>query len=259
MNASRRDVINATMTSAQMTSTVAEVFEFEHEEIVERLIIRFVHYTSGGNVTWKALPKAKTIAGISIQGKGDDIQRPLTVGNLVLQVQWKKGDKVMEDVNCNSEFMLEHMDSIGEAIRKSHNWIPAREPIYLIMDNAGGHGTNDAIEQYVGTLWQRYSVKIIHQVARGPEMNLLDLGAWMSLQSAVEKHFRGSRNDVKALVPKVEEAWSQYDSSVFHSIFGRWLKVLQLVIADKGDNSLVNSHRGMLFSAVDTEPNAVDE
>jgi hypothetical protein len=119
--------------------------------------------------------------------------RPLTVGNLVLQVQWKKGDKVMEDVNCNSEFMLEHMDSIGKAIRKSHDWIPAKEPIYLIMDNAGGgHGTNDAIEQYVGVLWQRYSVKIIHQVARGQEMNLLDFGAWMSLQSAVENTFEAA-------------------------------------------------------------------
>jgi hypothetical protein len=80
----------------------------------------------------------------------------------------------MEDVNCNSEFMLEHMDSIGKAIRESHHWIPAEEPIYLIMDNAGGHGTNDAIEQYVSALWQSYSVKIIHQVDRGPEMNLLD-------------------------------------------------------------------------------------
>jgi hypothetical protein len=82
-----RDVIDATMTAAQMTAKVAEAFDFEHEEIVERLIIHYVHYTSGGNLTWKELPKTRTVAGISIRGKDDDIHRPLTVGNLVLQVQ----------------------------------------------------------------------------------------------------------------------------------------------------------------------------
>jgi hypothetical protein len=38
-----RDVIDATMTAAQMTVTVAEEIELEHEDIVERLIIRYVH------------------------------------------------------------------------------------------------------------------------------------------------------------------------------------------------------------------------
>jgi hypothetical protein len=90
-------------------------------------------------------------------------------------------------------------------------------------------------------------------------MNILDLGAWMSLQSAVEKHFRGSRNDVKALVAKIEETWSLYNSSVFQCIFERWVKVLQLVIDDNGDNNLVDSHRGVLFSAADNGPNADDD
>jgi hypothetical protein len=64
---------------------------------------------------------------------------------------------------------------------------------------------------------------------------------------------------VKALVAKVEETWSSYDSSVFQRIFERWVKVLQLVIIDDGDNNLVDSHRGALFSAVDNEPNADDD
>ena len=83
----------------------------------------------------------------------------------------------------------------------------------------------------------------------------------MSLQSAVEKHFRGNRNDVPALVKKIEETWSLYDSAVFRRIYERWIKVLQLVIDDKGDNNLVDSHRGKLFSAASTgaeDPHAVD-
>jgi hypothetical protein len=118
-----RDVVDASMTAAQMTVTVAKAFDFENQEITKRLVIRYIHYTTGGKVTWKELPKAKSVAGISIRGKGDVTQRPLTVDDLVFQVQWKKGDKVMEDVNCNSEFMLKHMNTIGKAIRDSHHCI----------------------------------------------------------------------------------------------------------------------------------------
>jgi hypothetical protein len=77
---------------------------------------------------------------------------------------------------------------------------------------------------------------------------LLDLGIWMSLQSAVEKHFHGTRNDAKALARKIEETWAVYDSSVFYKVFNRWKLALDLIIADGGDNRLVNSHRGSLFT-----------
>lgn len=162
------------MTAAQMTATVAYAFDFEHEEVSERLVIRYCHYTAGGNTSWKELLKVKTIANINMKGKEDAAQRPLSIDDLVLQVQWKKGDKVMEDVNCDSEFMLEHMNSIGKAIRDAHHWVHPDDLIYLVMDNAGGHGTHDAIEHYVNELLETYKVKIIHQVPRGPEMNLLD-------------------------------------------------------------------------------------
>ena len=46
-----RDVVDVSMTAAQMTVTVAQAFDFEHEEIVERLIICYIHYTTGGKVT----------------------------------------------------------------------------------------------------------------------------------------------------------------------------------------------------------------
>jgi hypothetical protein len=42
---------------------------------------------------------------------------------------------------------------MAKMIRSFHHWIPAEETIFLIMDNAGGHGTNDAIEQYFSDLW----------------------------------------------------------------------------------------------------------
>ena len=75
----------------------------------------------------------------------------------------------------------------------------------------------------------------------------------MSLQSAVEKHFRGTQNDQEALARKIEETWNIYDSTVFRRIYDRWVLALDLIIADGGDNRLVNEHRG-LFTPVDETP-----
>ena len=55
------------------------------------------------------------------------------------------------------------------------------------MDNAGGHGTNEAIQQYRSNLHNNYNVAIIWQVPRLPCTNVLDLGIWMSMQARVER------------------------------------------------------------------------
>ena len=56
------------------------------------------------------------------------------------------------------------------------------------MDNAGGHGTDDAITQYTINMKDTYNIEIIHQVPRSPFTNVLDLGIWASLQGIVEKN-----------------------------------------------------------------------
>ena len=90
-------------------------------------------------------------------------------------VKLRKGDEVEEDCSCNSKFMLEWMPKVGQAMRDTYHWIPNSEKLYLVMDNAGGHGTNDAKYCYVEAL-QEYNVDIIWQVPRLPETNMLDLG-----------------------------------------------------------------------------------
>jgi len=37
---------------------------------------------------------------------------------------------------------------IAAEIREKMPWIAADQPIYLVMDNAGGHGTGEAREEY---------------------------------------------------------------------------------------------------------------
>jgi hypothetical protein len=69
-------------------------------------------------------------------------------------------------------------------------WIPMEMPIYLILDNAGDHGTRAAREEYTRRLRNEYNIKIKFQPACSPEVNALDLGIWMSLQSVVERMHR---------------------------------------------------------------------
>lgn len=83
---------------------------------------------------------------------------------------------------------------VSQFASHTYHWVPQDETIYLIMDNVGGHGTKDAIETYVQLLKDKFNVIVEHQTPRSPEFNLLDLGFFTCLQSAVEKQHRGKRN-----------------------------------------------------------------
>ena len=57
------------------------------------------------------------------------------------------------------------------------------------MDDAGGHGTDEAKEAHVNVSKEK-SIEVIWQVPWLPETNMLDLWAWMSIQSVVQRvHF----------------------------------------------------------------------
>ena len=128
------------------------------------------------------------------------------IDDLELGVRHQRGDKVTKDCSCDSKWMLETMNEVGKAIRDAHHWVKwdpqnvqESDVTCLVMDNAGGHGSNEAVEKYTEDLKNKHKIEIIQQVPRSPETNVLDLGIWMSLQSAVEKEHRGQKNDANAL------------------------------------------------------------
>ena len=118
---------------------------------------------------------------------------------------YRKGDKREKDVTCESEFMQETMPEVGEAIRKSYWWVPKSKPIFLYLDNAGGHGKQDVVAEYVSLLKREYNVICVHQRPHSPATNMLNLGVWMATQSVVEKlHFQ-NHTHAKSL-------WRTYDT-----------------------------------------------
>ena len=118
-------------------------------------------------------------------------KRQLTLDDLRLDVKLNAGTYVERDVTCDSDFMLDHIHEMGESIRRAYDKVTTRDkPIVLIMDNAGGHGSKDVKKDYERILRDDYKVVVHWQIANSPETNLLDLSAWMALQSIVEKKHR---------------------------------------------------------------------
>lgn len=184
--------------------------------------------------------------GVHTDSEGNQVL--LELRDLELFVQQAAGDEVDEDVSCDSTFMLEKILAIGGALREKFHWVPENETIYLFMDNAGGHGTNDVIQQYTNILWADYKDRIVWHVPRSPETNMLDLGVWMSIQAAVTRVHYMRRCHHDALARSVEEAWNSYLSPLsFARVHRRLRVVLTCIVDDKGGNELVESKRGKLF------------
>ena len=149
--------------------------------------------------------------------------------------------------------MKEATERVGESLRAKYTWVSEDIPIYLVMDNAGGHGTDDAIKEYVTMLKDKYNVIVVFQVPRSPYTNLLDLGVWCSLQSKVEKEHKEKRNDATALAKSVYDTWNNYNKlqDVIGRVWGRLRNVLVLVKEGNGGNDKVETKRGKEFRKFD--------
>ena len=178
------------MTAEDLCDSIAQFYELS-EFVSERLEFHFPDYNENGEEK-KGQYKYRVVEGEEVlsnlerftpESEGQKVKVELK--DLRLAVRYKEGDTVTRDVNCNSKWMLDTMDEVGEAIRKAYSWVPAADKIYLVMDNAGGHGTKTAVGDYTKQLLDKHNIEIIQQVPRSPETNVLDLGIWMSLQSAV--------------------------------------------------------------------------
>lgn len=176
------------------------------------------------------------------------------VRGCMLVVKKEKGEERTVDVTCDSDFMIYAMKIVGKRIRAAYHWVDIDHPIFLYLDNAGGHGKKEVVDGYVKMLAEKYNIICIHQRPRSPETNILDLGVWMAFQSIVEKLHWEKRREKEALWRTVEKAWDELEPVKLTNVYNRWRLVLDLIIQDEGGNRLVESKRGKLFSVPSDEP-----
>ena len=63
------------------------------------------------------------------------------------------------DTSCDSNFMLRQVDAIGKAICHAyHDVVSDKIPIYLVMDNVGGHVIVEGKENFVERLKIVYNI-----------------------------------------------------------------------------------------------------
>jgi hypothetical protein len=244
----RHQLVTPGMSIGDLLETIKTRHYDLDEYVCNQLIIGYYTFTTSGTKKWRDLGLVVIIDDLGIWTNSAGEQVPILLTDLELFVQQRSGDVIEEDCSCDSSFMLEIITKIGRSIRESFHWIPANEKIYLLMDNAGGHGTDQAIQQYTAILLDQFNVKIVWQVPRSPETNMLDLGIWMSIQAAVTRVHNMRRCHAEALAKSVVDAWNGYlNPRAFTNVHGQLRVVLSCIVEDKGGNALVETKRGKLF------------
>ena len=138
--------------------------------------------------------------------------------------------------------MMDHIWSIGKSIQDTYSFLASDHPVYLFMDNAGGHGKTEVKSEYERILKEEFNVHIEWQVPNSPETNMLDLGVWMALQSLVETIHRGKVMQSDELSKSVHKAFSYISEDVLTNVYERWKLILHLIHSRKGSNEVIEEH-----------------
>ncbi len=184
----------------------------------------------------------KTLIGKRIQTIQGE--QECTIHDVNLSLSYPQETIIEREVNGNCQFMLRILPEIATEICQQLHIVPRNEPIYLVMDNAGGHRKQEAREEYTRRLRDGFNIVIIQQSACSPEVSALDLGIWMSVQSAVEYMHQERRRDPDGLSISVQEASQHLLEDTIHWVFKRIPIALRLIVDCGGDNINVEERRG---------------
>ena len=87
---------------------------------------------------------------------------PLTINGLNLKFSYQIGDKVDHDCPCDSKYMTT-MQHVGITMMNKYHWVANDAVFCIIIDNAGGHGTDDCVNKYTSIFITEFNIEIIHQ------------------------------------------------------------------------------------------------
>jgi hypothetical protein len=68
----------------------------------------------------------------------------------------------------------------------------------------------------------------------------------MSLQAAIEKRHRNKWRITEVLALSVQEAWLNLPALTLNKVFNRTPQILELIVANDGDNLQVEEQRGLM-------------
>ena len=148
-------------------------------EVVERLELSYTSFIgSAGNTKEVVIGDVTDIISICyrIDVSKEVAENPLKVHDINLKVRYQVGDIIERDYTCNSTYILTTMRHVAVMMRAKCHWIPLSTMLYLVMDNTGGHGTDECVNEYHIILKKELSIIIIQQVPRSLYTNVLNIG-----------------------------------------------------------------------------------
>lgn len=176
----------STMDCEELIENICEFYNLD-ENTCRNLTFSYHSHTSTGKTEKVVCMSNGPLLQDRIYVDDCGIIHLLFIDQIKLEKHIPAGTLINHDVSCKSKFMLESVNEIRTAIRKAFHFVDKTEMIYLVLDNAGGHGTAVAKEEFVRILRHKHIVKVIWQVPNSPDTNLLNLGAWCTIQSEVEE------------------------------------------------------------------------
>ena len=126
------------MTLGDLRISLVENYQLE-EDVAARVVIKYYTGRSTNN---------KKVRYVVDDDATLPTQDAFNMNGHTLVVRMEKNDEREVDTTCDSTFMEKMMPEIGKAIREKYHWVSRDVPIFLFLDNAGGHGTNEAVTKY---------------------------------------------------------------------------------------------------------------
>ena len=177
----------------------------------------------------------------------------------------KSGEEYLKSITMNTKKFIQMITEqvIPDIIAQTRCWV---KTIKIQMDNAGGHGggcgkiskTIDKLNAWVAENQQKLSqmmgsrnavvpkFEFIGQPANSPDLNVLDLGAWTSIDCRVQNRVSELRNKhewKEAIRKSVKLAWESWSTeNICSRLFETQLAVMKRIIECGGDNTYKLPH-----------------
>jgi hypothetical protein len=160
---------------------------------------------------------------------------------------WVAGEEKEIDVPVTAEYYRTQMrDALLPAIIKAMPWA-GKEGRTLVIQHDGakphtGKGNTDYWPELVEEMYPGRSIEIVVQPAQSPDLNVLDLGFFSSLQRKVDET---DPDNLSALLDHVEECYWEYDSDTLERVWQALFNVYNSILQEKGGNEYLLPRTGV--------------
>jgi hypothetical protein len=160
---------------------------------------------------------------------------------------WVAGEEKEIDVPVTAEYYRKQMqDVLLPAIIEAMPWAGKRGRKLVIQHDGAKPHTGKGNTQYwpelMLTLYPGRDIEVVVQPAQSPDLNVLDLGFFSSLQRKVDKT---DPDNLSALLDHVEECYWEYDPDTLERVWQALFNVYNCILQEKGGNEYLLPHTGV--------------